>query len=86
MFFFFFFSPLGKWASLAAVGVSNLGQASYMGWCNENHQYLDVMLESFFTVFCSQMVYVVVRLVIQEVDFQILLQYFVLKKKLKSCG
>lgn len=76
---FFFFSLLGKWASLAAVGVSNLGQASYLGWCNENHQCLDVMLETFFTVFCSQMVYVVIRLVIQEVDFQKLLQYFVLK-------
>lgn len=71
-----FFFPLGKWASLAAVGVSNLGQASYLGWCNENHQYLDVMLETFFMLFCSQRAYVVIRLVIQCV-FQKLLQYFV---------
>lgn len=58
------FFPLGKWASLAAVGGSNLGQASYLGWCNENHQYLDVMLETFFMFFCSQRAYVVIRLVI----------------------
>jgi len=45
-----FFFPLGKRASLAAVGASNLGQASYLGWCNENHKYLDVMLETFFVV------------------------------------
>ncbi len=50
----FFFSLLGKWASLAAVVVSNLGQASYLGWSNENHQYLDVMLEnlSLYGVYC----------------------------------
>ncbi len=44
---FFPFSPVVKWALQAAVGVSNLGQASYLGWSNENHQYLDVMLNFF---------------------------------------
>lgn len=53
------FSPVVKWALQAAVGVSNLGQASYLGWSNENHQYLDVMLKTFFMVFCSQMVFVI---------------------------
>lgn len=59
IFLFIFFLFLGKWASLAAVVVSNLGQASYLGWSNENHQYLDVMLKTFFMVFCSQMVFVI---------------------------
>lgn len=52
---FFFFTLLGKW-------VSNLVQASYLGWSNENHQYLDVMLETFcpWMVFIVMLVYILI--------------------------